>query len=282
MLIAPDVPAGRISNQREAPAKKGGDGCRVTGRVVSQEWQDLGGGIERAIVTAKTLPDLVQVAEVYGDDGKFEMNLPPGRYRLDYSANGTRGATFQFENREIVIAKDQEVMDVGQIDLPISKTTALYGQQAPDLTGIIGWQNTPPLTVKGLRGKVIVLDFFADYCSLCHAHKPDLEKLRQRYEREGLVVLAIHESTVKDIDEMNAKMGPILRQVFQGDPPKLPMALDGAGDRSVFEAYGIHAVPAVILIDPRGRVVRRYHHAGKPELEADVQSLLKASFQGYQ
>ena len=69
-------------------------------------------------------------------------------------------------------------------------------------------------------------------------------------------------------------MAPALRQVFHDDPPALPMALDGAGEHSVFAAYGIHAVPAVILIDQQGRVVRRYHHAGKPELESDVRKLL--------
>ena len=76
------------------------------------------------------------------------------------------------------------------------------------------------------------------------------------------------------MDEVNAKMDPVLHHVFDGVPPKLPMALDGKGEQSVFEAYGIYAVPAVILIDQQGRVVRRYHHAGVPQLEADVRRLL--------
>jgi hypothetical protein len=54
------------------------------------------------------------------------------------------------------------------------------------------------------------------------------------------------------------------------------MALDGAGERNVFNAYGVFAVPAVILIDRRGRVVRRYHHAGIPELEVDIRIVLNA------
>jgi len=259
-----------------AAANNEPEGCRVSGRIVSSAWRALGGGIERAIVTAWTLPELVRVDEVYGQGEPFEFRLPPGKYKLICSAVGTRGATFEVLTREITIARDQDSLEVGKVDLPISKTTGLYGEPAPDLKGIIAWQDTRPLALKDLRGQVVVLDFFAYYCSICHEHKPDLVKLREKYERDGLVVLAVHDASLKTLDEMNKKMGPILRRVFEGDPPRIPMALDGPGDQSVFGDYGIEAVPAVILIDPQGRVVRRYHHAGKPELEADVKALLNS------
>jgi thiol-disulfide isomerase/thioredoxin len=246
----------------------------VSGRIVSTAWRDLGGRIERGIVSAWTLPESVQVAEVSGEGEGFEIRLPPGRYRLVCSAVGTRGATFEVHSREITVAENQDDLDLGEVDLPISKSTGLYGKPAPELEGIIGWKDTPPIALRDLRGKVVVLDFFAYYCSICHEHKPDLVKLRDKYN--GLVVLAVHDSSLKTLDEMNAKMEPVLRRVFEGAPPKLPMALDGPGDQSVFQAYGIFAVPAVILIDQQGRVVRRYHHAGKPELEADVRALLSA------
>lgn len=250
-------------------------GCRVHGRVVSSSWRDLGGGIERAIVRVETLPDLKQVDDVYGQGEEFELRLPPGKYRLTCSANGTRGATFQILTREVSVAEDKD-LDIGAIDLPISKTTSLYGKQAPELDGILGWRDTKPLTMKDLRGQVVVLDFFTQYCSICHAHKPDLVKLRDKYQRQGLAVLAIHDSGLKTLEELNKKIDPILRNVFQGDPPKIPMALDGPGKQCVFESYGIYAVPAVILIDQQGRVVRRHHHAGRPELEEDVKTLLSA------
>jgi thiol-disulfide isomerase/thioredoxin len=257
-------------------AKQEPEGCRVSGRIVSTAWRGLGGGIERSIVSAWALPERERVEEAYGEGEPFELRLPPGKYRLVCSANGTRGATFEVQTREITIAENQDHLDVGELDLPISKTTALYGKPAPELNGIIAWQDTPPLALADLQGKVIVLDFFGYYCSICHAHKPDLVKLRDKYERQGLVVLAVHDSSLKTFDAVNAKMDKVLRQVFAGDPPHLPMALDGAGKQSVFEAYGIYAVPAVILIDQRGRIVRRYHHAGKPELEDDVRTLLAA------
>jgi thiol-disulfide isomerase/thioredoxin len=252
------------------------EGCRVTGRIVSTAWRDLGGGIERAIVRIWTVPESERVEEAYGEGEEFEIRLAPGKYRLVCSAIGTRGATFEVQSREITVTENRDRLDVGEVDLPISKTTGLYGKPAPELEGITAWQDTAPIALKDLRGKVVVLDFFAYYCSICHEHKPDLVKLGEKYGRHGLVVLAVHDSSLKTLHEMNAKIGPVLRRVFDGNPPKIAIALDGPGEQSVFNAYGIDAVPAVILIDERGRVVRRYHHAGKPELETDVRKLLIA------
>jgi len=261
-------------NPAPAAAKQEPPGCTVRGRIVSTAWRGRGGRIERAIVTAWALPESRQVAEYSEAGERFEVRLPPGKYRIVYSAVGTRGATFEIQTREITIGDGEDHLDVGQIDLPISKSTRLYGQPAPELGGIVAWRDTPPLALKDLRGKVVVLDFFGYYCTICHAHKPDLVKLRDQFKDQGLVVLAIHDASLKTLEEMNAKMEPVLREVFNGNAPRLPIALDGTGDKNVFNAYGIYAVPAVILIDQQGRIVRRYHHAGKPDLEADVRTLL--------
>ena len=255
--------------------KKAMHGCRVKGRLLSAEWKEQGGGIERAIVSAWKLPEKNRVNDVNVEGERFEIRLPPGEYRLDFSAVGSRGATFKPLSRKVSIAKNQPRLDIGRIDLPISRTTALYGKPAPELAGIIEWQDTPPLALEKLRGKVVVLDFFAFYCTICHEHKPELAKLLETCGPHELAVLAVHDNSLGTMDEVNAKIEPVLQRVFHGEPPKLPMALDGAGDESVFEAYGIYGVPAVILIDPRGRVVRRYHHAGDPELETDVRRLLR-------
>jgi thiol-disulfide isomerase/thioredoxin len=264
-------PVARIRAAKQAaPAE-----CRVNGRIVSAAWKDLGGGIERAIVTAWKLPEKNRVNDVSAEGERFEILLPPGDYRLDFSAVGSRGATFKPLSRKVRIAKNQPRLNIGRIDLPISKSTALYGKPAPELTGILEWQDTPPLALADLRGKVIVLDFFAFYCTICHEHKPDLAKLLEDCGPQGLVVLEVHDNSLGTMDEVHAKMEPVLKRVFDGEPPKLPLALDGAGDESVFEAYGIYGVPAVILIDSRGRVVRRYHHAGDPQLETDVRRLLR-------
>src|ERR1041384_537058 len=90
-----------------APAAKEPEGCRVTGRIVSTEWRELGGGIEPAIGSAWDVAEQERVEENYADGERFEIRLPPGKYRLMCSANGTRGATFEVQLREITIAENQ-------------------------------------------------------------------------------------------------------------------------------------------------------------------------------
>jgi hypothetical protein len=93
--------------------------------------------------------------------------------------------------------------------------------------------------------------------------------------QRNLILCAIHDDSLGTIDELASQMAPILRRVFQGHVPRLPIALDSTGPRSVFRAYGIGAVPAVVVIDRDGRIVRRFHDAGVPELEPEVQRLLR-------
>ncbi len=250
------------------------------GRLVSSQYEKLGGHIERSIIRVAKDPGIEEAVEQIFTGNGFQLHLPAGRYRILCSANGSRGATFQPVQRQFEVRAGDPELDLGEIDLPISKTTSLYGQPAPELEGIVAWKNTEPLALKDLRGKAVVLDFFAYYCSICHAHKPDLAKLQEKYAGQGLVVLALHNSSLATLAEMNEKMDPILRRVFRGPVPKLPMALDGSDGKSIFGAYGIRAVPAVILIDREGRVVRRFHHAGVPELEVEVRRLLKIEKNG--
>jgi glucokinase len=53
-----------------------------------------------------------------------------------------------------------------------------------------------------------------------------------------------------------------------------PTVLDGGGEKGIFRAYGIGAVPALIVIDKDGRVVRRFHQATDPEFDKEIQRLL--------
>lgn len=257
----------------EAEKKDPDAKVRVSGRLISSQYAQLGGRIERSIIKVTKTPGDAEVVDKIFGGWDFQFDLPPGLYNIQSSANGSRGATFKVDLRKFEIQSGATALELGDIDLPITRTTALFDQPAPELTGIVGWKNTQPLSLADLRGKVVLLDFFAQYCSICHAHKPDLARLLEKYGPQGLVVLAIHDETLTTMAEFDEVMGPILSRVFKGKVPPLPMALDGTN--GVFRNYGIGAVPAMILIDPQGRVVRRFHHAGVPELEPEIQRLLK-------
>ncbi|HEX3315027.1 MAG TPA: TIGR03067 domain-containing protein [Gemmataceae bacterium] len=247
--------------------------CRITGNVISTEYSKAGGTVERSIVYAFKTPDGKRVGESLSKERTFAFDLPPGQYELQCTANGSRGATFEPTYKTVTIKKGEAKLDLGTIDLPASEITKLFGKPAPELEGIAGWRNVDPLTIKGLRGKVVVLDFWSHSCTICLHHKPDLAKLAGRYKEKGLAVLTVHDNSADDLDAALAKVPDAVKK----KAGRLPAALDGKGKKGVFLAYGIHAVPTVILIDQEGKVVRRFHHAGAPELDKEIARLLKVS-----
>ena len=264
-----------------APARMGSIAqCEIGGRIVSSEYHKVGGAVERAIVYAYPIGGGQSVANVSAKGESYALRLPPGRYRLRFSAVGSRGATFDGKEETVTVRPGQRALDVGTVDLPVSKTTRLYGLTAPELDGAAGWRNTRPGKLAQLRGRVVILDFFAHYCSICHVHAPELARLVEKYGKQGLAVLAVHDDSVASVEEMDEKMKPVVKQYWGGKDLALPTALDGGGEKGIFRAYGISGVPALILIDQQGRVVRRFHHAGDPDLEKELQRLLSPRRRG--
>jgi RNA polymerase sigma factor (sigma-70 family) len=274
----------RAGEDSPAPQRRGGTAapkpaaaaagvCRVCGTVTSTEYARAGGTVDRSIVYVTRTPEGERVGESLSRERAFAFDLPPGRYELQCTANGSRGATFEPAYKVVTVKEGDSRLDLGAIDLAVSATTKLFGKPAPELTGVMAWKNTEPLTLRGLRGQVVVLDFWAYTCSICLQHKPDLARLAEKYKDKGLAVLTVHDSSADSIEEVDRKVPDAVKQ----KAGHLPVALDGKGDRGVFRAYGIRAVPAVILIDQDGTVVRRFHHAGDPELDAEVARLLKGT-----
>lgn len=63
---------------------------------------------------------------------------------------------------------------------------------APEFEGIEGWINSEPLSLRGLRGKVIFLDFWTYGCVNCVRTLPSMKELHSRYHDKGLVVVGVH------------------------------------------------------------------------------------------
>jgi len=79
--------------------------------------------------------------------------------------------------------------------LPAVRSAAQSGRRpsAPEFTGIDGWLNTPgPLTLAGLRGKVVLVDFWTYSCINCRRTVPYLNRWQAEYGGHGLQVVDIH------------------------------------------------------------------------------------------
>jgi thiol-disulfide isomerase/thioredoxin len=250
----------------DAPAKT----CRVTGTITISEYAKAGGSLDRGIVYVYTDPGRKQVAYHNEKSGKFAIDLAPGNYILQCTGVGSRGAIFVPTDKKITVKDGEAKLDVGEIDMPSGKVTKLFGKAAPELDGAIAWKNTDALTMKGLKGKVVVLDFWSFSCSICLHHKPDLAKLQEKYKGKPLAVLTVHDGSAETMEDVDAKVpDPIKKKAGH-----LAVALDRKGAKGIFASYGATAVPMVIVIDQEGTVVRRFHHAGDPELEKEVERLL--------
>ncbi|MCU0511376.1 MAG: redoxin domain-containing protein [Anaerolineae bacterium] len=141
-----------------------------------------------------------------------------------------------------------------------AEQTLYEGQvDAPPFPPGLDWLNVPaPLTLDGLRGKIILLDFWTYGCINCLHMIPVLQSLAETYARE-LVILSVH-SAKFDNEGQTAN----LRQIVQRYAIQHPVINDR--DLTVWRTYGIRAWPTFVVIDPRGRVVAL--QSGEISLEA--------------
>ena len=130
--------------------------------------------------------------------------------------------------------------------------------RAPELTDVLDWFNVPaPLSLKALRGKIVLLDFWTYGCVNCMHILPDLKRLEEKYARE-LVVIGVHSAKFA-----NERKSDNIRRIIVRYDITHPVANDA--NFAVWKAYGARAWPTQVLIDPEGYVVATVSGEGKAE-----------------
>ena len=142
---------------------------------------------------------------------------------------------------------------------------------APDFTGNDEWFNTranAPLHLDGLRGRVVLIDFWTYTCINCIRTLPYLRAWDGRYRDDGLTIVGVH--TPEFVFEREAEN---VREAIAANRIRYPVAQDN--EFATWNAWGNRYWPAKYLIDARGRV--RYAHFGEGayvETEAAIRALL--------
>jgi hypothetical protein len=140
----------------------------------------------------------------------------------------------------------------------------------PGFDGATGWLNSEPLTPKGLRGKVVLVDFWTYTCINWLRTLGYVRAWWERYASQGLVVVGVHTPEFpfeRDVDNV--------REAAREMRVEYPIALDS--DYGVWRAFDNHYWPAVYIADAEGRIQHEHFgEGGYEECERVTQGLLGA------
>jgi thiol-disulfide isomerase/thioredoxin len=129
----------------------------------------------------------------------------------------------------------------------------------PPALEVIEWINSSPLSLEELKGKVVLLDFWATWCGPCLASIPKNNALAEKY-RDDLVVIGICH------DRGHEKM----QQVTEGRGIKYPVCHDE--DNTTKTAYKVDSYPDYYLIDRQGRL--RLADCSNSKVEDAIRTLI--------
>ena len=135
---------------------------------------------------------------------------------------------------------------------------------APGLDGAIAWLNSPPLTMAGLKGKVVLVDFWTYSCINCLRSIPYVQAWAHRYADQGLVVIGVHTPEFAfEMQEAN------VRKAVKDLGVTYPVAIDSSWN--IWKAFHNNYWPAHYFIDAKGRL--RHTHFGEGEYDQSEQAI---------
>ena len=150
----------------------------------------------------------------------------------------------------------------GAADLPVEGAL-------PSFDGAGGWLNSQPLTPSGLRGRVVLVQFWTYTCINWLRTLPHLRAWARRYRDHGLVVIGVHTPEFGFEHELEN-----VRRAAQSRGIDYAIAIDN--DYEVWQAFANHYWPALYFVDAGGHI--RHHRFGEGDYERSemvIQQLLR-------
>jgi peptide-methionine (R)-S-oxide reductase len=130
------------------------------------------------------------------------------------------------------------------------------------------WINSEPLTVKGLRGHVVVIQFWTFGCINCRNTLPFVKRLHETYGAKGLTIVGVHSpefDAEKQLDNVRREVAEL--------GIRYPVLVDN--NYSTWKAYKVQAWPTMFILDKAGRI--RWGRVGEgayDEAERTIKNLL--------
>jgi len=141
------------------------------------------------------------------------------------------------------IAAVVALLSIGLGTDPSVTTSPLVGRTAPDFT--LQQLDGPSMTLSKLRGQVVVINFWASWCTECHTEQAALDETWQQFRDSGVVVVGVNfEDTAGDARDYVRTAGisyPIVEDT----------------DSRTALAYGLRGIPETFVVNKTGRIVDR-------------------------
>lgn len=135
-------------------------------------------------------------------------------------------------------------------------------QAAPELSLPLQ-AGKPPVLLSSLKGKVVLLDFWATWCGPCRESIPELQNLYEKHHGSGLEVVGISvDNTSEPVPAAVAELGMKYPVVMAKDIPDI---------RSKFE---FHSIPQLYVIDKQGRVAASITGTGGESIAEQIAPIL--------
>ena len=195
------------------------------------------------------------LAIAVGEDKRFQTFVPG--YTEAFQERVERSGVAERQLRRLTGVRTQQQ----------ESRLADYGP-APELQGLTNWINGSPTTMAGLRGRVVLIDFWTYSCVNCLRTLPYLKRWDDAYRAGGLTIVGVHAP-----EFAFERVPDNVRGAVEDLGVRYPVALDN--DFTTWRAYSNQYWPAKYLIDRKGHV--RFAHFGEGEYaqtEGAIRTLL--------
>lgn len=134
--------------------------------------------------------------------------------------------------------------------IAVAVTAQARSSKAPEFTQVssAAWLNSKPLRLKDLRGKVVLIEFWAFECVNCRRSAPWVHSVQKRFADRGLVVVGVHTPEFPQ-----ERVAENVRKAVAEQNITHPVMMDN--DYSYWKALNNKYWPAFYVVDPRGRIV---------------------------
>jgi thiol-disulfide isomerase/thioredoxin len=180
--------------------------------------------------------------------GSGEFRVPQGSVQLILDDSESITVTKQLV---LTASKPEQI----GIELQPTLWARNIGKPAPALTptDVHNWPGGKSFAM--LRGKWVLVDFWATWCQPCVAEMPKLIRFYQEHaaERSRFEIVAIHSPDGKSFSGIHDAYEKLTQKVWSGQSLPFPLVFDSTG--ATHKRWGIEVYPTTLLLDPSGRLV---------------------------